>query len=260
MNIVLTNDDGIDSGGLAALYRELSKMHTVTVAAPASQRSAAGHSLSLHQPLRVKKHRNGHGGRWYAVSGTPADCVKLGLLKLLEARPDLVISGINAGVNDGVNTYYSGTVAAAREACLNGIPALAVSMAGREPANYESGAVFTRLLTDNLDVWGISSRALLNVNMPDLPLDQIAGVRFTRLDMAWPGDWVEKRRDTLNGLHYRYGYSTPEATANRSTDREALGGQYISVTPLLCDLTDEAMLKRLKKVDLNIREVLSERE
>ncbi len=255
MNIVLTNDDGIDSRGLSVLYKELSKSHAVVVSAPARERSAAGHSLSLHEPMRVKKHPNDYGGTWYAVSGTPADCVKLGLLKLLESRPDLVISGINDGVNDGVNTYYSGTVAAAREACLNGIPAIAVSIDGRNPANYDSAAVFTRLLAEKMSARGLSRTTLLNVNMPDLPLDGIAGVRFTCLDMACPGDWVEKRRDPRGGAYYWYGYSLPVVIENSGTDREALSRQYISITPLLCDITDEAMLKKLKAMDLNIKDL-----
>lgn len=253
MNIVLTNDDGVDSEGISALYKELSKDHTVLVLAPAYERSATGHSISLHEPLRVKKYPSALGGRWYAVFGTPADCVKLGLLKLLETRPDLVISGINAGVNDGVNLYYSGTVAAAREACLNGIPALAVSMPGKKPVCYDSAAAFTRQLVDTLADWGLSSRTLLNVNVPDLPLNKIAGVRFTRQDMAFPGDWVEKRRDPRGGGYYWYGYSTPEVAKNSGTDREALSRQYVSVTPLLCDMTDEVVLKKLKKVGLNIK-------
>jgi 5'-nucleotidase len=255
MNIVLTNDDGVDAKGLAALYRELSRKHTVVVVAPALERSAAGHSISIHEPLRVRKVSGPDGGRWYAVFGKPADCMKLALLKLLETRPGLVISGINAGVNDGVNVHYSGTVAAAREACLNGVPAMAVSTAGRKPAHFETAAVIAGHLADRLAEWGVSHKTLLNVNVPDLPLDEIAGFRFTRQDMAFPGDWVEKRRDPRGGGYYWYGYTTPEIVENSGTDREALSRQYVSVTPLVCDLTDEAMLKKLKKVELNIKDL-----
>ncbi len=255
MNILLTNDDGVDAPGLSALYRLFSATHSVVVTAPAYERSATGHSISLHEPLRAKKVPNPYDGLWYAVFGTPADCVKLALLKLLKTKPDLVISGINAGVNDGVNLYYSGTVAAAREACLNGIPALAVSMAGRTPDHLESAAAVARLVAERMTDWGVSHQTLLNVNVPDLPLSDIAGIRFTRQDMARPGDWVEKRRDPRGGGYYWYGYSTPETKKNSGTDREAVGKRYVSITPLACDLTDDAMLKKLAKIDLDIKDV-----
>ena len=188
MNIVLTNDDGVDADGLAALYKVLSEKHAVTVVAPAMEQSATGHSISLHEPLRAKKVALDGSGRGYAVFGTPADCVKLALLKLLDTRPDMVISGINAGVNDGVNIFYSGTVAAAREACINGIPAMAVSMAGRPPAHFDSAAIVIGRLLDNMTAFGFSHKTLINVNMPDLPLEEFKGVKVTRQDMAFPGD------------------------------------------------------------------------
>ena len=252
MNIVLTNDDGVDADGLAALYSALSEKHAVMVVAPAYERSATGHSISLHEPLRAKKIKLAGNGRGYAVFGTPADCVKLALLKLLDVRPDLVISGINAGVNDGVNIFYSGTVAAAREACLNGIPAMAVSMAGRKPANLDSAAALAARLVDNMIAWGFSGKTLMNVNIPDLPPAQIEGIKITRQDMALPGDWVEKRRDPRGGAYYWYGYSTPEVKKDSGTDREALIDRYVSITPLLCDMTDEVMIKKLNKLDVNI--------
>jgi len=252
MNIFLTNDDGVDARGLFALYEELSKAHAVTVVAPGYERSATGHSISLHEPLRARKVAKPGDGLWYAVFGTPADCVKLGLLKLLGARPDLVISGINAGVNDGVNVFYSGTVAAAREACLNGIPAMAVSIAGKKPAHYQSAAVVAKGLVSRLAAWKVSAGTLLNVNVPDLPIDAIAGIRFTRLDMAFPGDWVEKRRDPRGGGYYWYGYTTPTVIENSGTDREALNRKYVSVTPLACDMTDTDLLKRLRQAPLDL--------
>ncbi|MEW6078539.1 MAG: 5'/3'-nucleotidase SurE [Thermodesulfobacteriota bacterium] len=255
MNIVLTNDDGVDAPGLAALYRELSRKHEVKVVAPAFERSAAGHSISIHEPLRVRKVPGADNSRWYAVFGKPADCMKLALLKLLETKPDLVISGINAGVNDGVNIHYSGTVAAAREACLNGVPAMAVSTAGRRPAHFQTAAVVAGHLVDKMAAWGVSHKTLLNVNVPDLPLEDIAGVRFTRQDMAIPGDWVEKRRDPRGGGYYWYGYTTPQIMENSGTDREALSRNYVSITPLVCDTTDEDMLKKLKKIELNIKNI-----
>jgi 5'-nucleotidase len=242
----------VDADGLAALYNALSEKHTIEVIAPAYERSATGHSISLHEPLRAKKIKFAGNGKGYAVFGTPADCVKLALLKLLAAKPDLVISGINAGVNDGINIFYSGTVAAAREACLNGIPAMAVSMAGRKPANLASAAVIAARLVDNIKALGFPSQTLMNVNIPDLPLAEIEGLRITRQDMALPGDWVEKRRDPRGGAYYWYGYSTPEVKKNSGTDREALSRRYVSITPLRCDMTDEAMVRQLNPLDLNI--------
>ncbi len=141
MNILLTNDDGILAAGLAALYAALAKEHSVTVVAPHIERSAGGHAITLHDPIRVvSEEKTDEGTICYAISGTSADCVKLGLLELVKPRPDLVVSGINAGVNDGVNLGYSGTVSAAMEASLYGIPAMAVSMPGRYPAHYAEAA------------------------------------------------------------------------------------------------------------------------
>lgn len=142
MDILLTNDDGVHAEGLLALYRAMAPDNRVVVAAPDSERSAVGHGITINRPLRMATRRNNDGSEWYAVNGTPVDCVKLGMLELFDTRPDpdLVISGINAGVNDSPYTNYSGTVAAAREACLYGIPAIAVSMPGVNPVNYDDGA------------------------------------------------------------------------------------------------------------------------
>ncbi|MFO8048724.1 MAG: 5'/3'-nucleotidase SurE [Desulfosudaceae bacterium] len=250
MKILLTNDDGAQAEGLKALFRAFAGDNTVMVAAPESQRSAVGHGISLHKPLRKMFQPNPDGAPWYAVSGTPADCVKLAILALFESRPDLVISGINNGENDGINTFYSGTVAGAREACFNGIPAMAVSMNAREPKHYQTGAVIARLLVDRKEEWGLGSHVMLNVNVPDLPLSRLAGVRFTSLDMAFPGDWVEKRDDPRGRDYYWYGYKSPEVVENSHTDRESLRGNYVSITPLKCDMTDHEGLRRLERMGL----------
>ena len=140
MNVLLTNDDGIEAEGLKALCRAFAVEHDVVVIAPEVEQSAVGHGISLRRPIRVTCRGNQGAVKWFAVSGTPADCVKLGVLELLEERPDLVVSGINAGLNHGFYINYSGTVAAAREGCVYGIPSIAVSMEGRSPANFDDFA------------------------------------------------------------------------------------------------------------------------
>ncbi len=249
MKIFITNDDGIHAEGLLALYRVLSNGNEVMVAAPDSERSAEGHGISLQRPLRKALHSSPDKQPWYAVAGTPADCVKLGLLALFEDRPDLVISGINAGVNDGINVLYSGTVAAAREASLYGIPAMAVSMTAGRPGYYETGAALARLLADRIDSLRIPPYTILNVNVPDLPLSEIAGIRFGGLDMTRPGDWVEKREDPRGREYFWYGYQKPAVTEKSGTDREVLNRNYVSITPLGCDMTDYHFLENLKQTN-----------
>ncbi len=246
MQILLTNDDGIHAEGIKALYAALAQVHTVTVVAPHVERSAGSHAITLHDPIRVVSRKtNAAGDDFFAISGTSADCVKLGYLELAP-RPDLVISGINAGVNDGVNICYSGTVAAALEASLYGIPALAVSMPGRYPAHYATAAAFASWLTQRRGELGLSPRIVLNVNVPDLSADEISGVMVTRQDMAVPGDWVEQRRDPRNGMYYWYGYRTPGIAEGSGTDREALSRNCISITPLKAERTASEALDSLR--------------
>ena len=168
MNILLTNDDGIHAEGLWAMQRALSREHNVSVVAPNEERSAVGHSITLHDPLRVNKVQT-NGGWGYAVTGTPADCVKLAVLEILQGQPDMVISGINPGPNVGINLNYSGTVSAAKEAALMGIPAIAVSENPATDNEYKLAAHFVLSLITRVMENGLPRGIFLNVNVRDMP-------------------------------------------------------------------------------------------
>jgi 5'/3'-nucleotidase len=252
MNILLTNDDGIQAPGLLALYRELSARHMVTVVAPDRERSAVGHGITLHQPLRAQPMPMGNGGGGFAVNGTPADCVKLALLELLSARPDMVISGINPGANVGVNINYSGTVAAAKEAALYGLPAIAASVAGRGRDHFDDAAVFVCRLMETTAEKGLPFGTILNVNIPDLPLDRAAGVKISKQGIELFEETIEKRTDPRNRPYFWQGCDAQTFAENPDADGAALGNQYVTITPIKCDTTDYAVLEDLKGWDIDL--------
>ena len=175
MHLLLTNDDGIHAEGLHALYRQCATHHSVTVMAPDRERSAVGHGITLHQPLRAVPVQLNGRMPGYAVSGTPADCIKLAVLEILERPPEMVVSGINPGANVGVNINYSGTVCAAKEAAIYGLPAIAVSMPGPDVKHYDEAARFIVKLIEQVSQEGLPKGTFLNVNIPDLPLNAMSG-------------------------------------------------------------------------------------
>lgn len=245
MKVLLTNDDGIYAGGLQALYQRFVRRHEVTVVAPDRDCSAVSHGITLHEPLRASRVSvNGLTG--YAVSGTPADCIKLGIVELLDARPDIVISGINPGANVGVNINYSGTVSAAREAALYGVPAIAVSVQGQRSRHYDSAAAFVEALAVNVREKGLPFGTLLNVNLPDMPVAAAAGVRVSRQGIRLFAEYFEKRRDPRNRAYYWVGCDGQTDFDSRDIDGAALCDHYISITPIKCDTTDYHLLEELK--------------
>lgn len=246
MNILLTNDDGIHAEGLWALYRCLSQTHTVTVVAPDRERSAVGHGITLHQPIRAHRVSVNGGAPGYAVSGTPVDCVKLGVLEIMDSRPDLVISGINPGANVGVNINYSGTVSAAREAALYGLAAIAVSVHAKTVSHYAEAAVFAAHLADKVFEKGLPVGTMLNVNLPDLPLAQTAGIRISRQGLSMFSEYFEKRHDPRNQPYYWQGCDESHFAQNPDVDQAAICLRYISITPIKCDMTDYGLLETLK--------------
>ena len=241
MKILLTNDDGIRAPGLLALHQALIGDHEVVVVAPDRERSAVGHGITLHDPLRITPAQlNGHKQSGFAVDGTPADCVKLALGELLAAPPEVVISGINPGANVGVDINYSGTVAAAREAALMGIPAVAVSMIRPGAPFFADGARFVASLLTNINSQGLPPGTFLNVNLPHCALDQVAGVRLSPQSLLMDHNDYEKRTDPRERAYYWLrGYGKPKPRKENLTgDRGALVANYISVTPIKCDMTD----------------------
>lgn len=247
MNILLTNDDGIYAPGLAALYDHLVQDHEVAVIAPDREQSAVGHGITLNEPLRAHRVSIPNAFEGYAVSGTPADCIKFGVLEILKAKPDLVISGINPGANVGVNINYSGTVAAAKEATLYGILAIAVSIHSRQVESYDDAAAFVAQLARDVIDHGLPSGTFLNVNIPNRPLSKIAGVRFSRLDMDFFPEFIEKRTDPRQRTYYWQGCDSLPQGKSINIDGSALCENFISITPIKCDQTDYDVLEDLQE-------------
>jgi len=251
MNVLLTNDDGIYAKGLWALYDSLVKIHQVSVVAPDRERSAIGHAITLHQPLRATRFSlNGEYGG-YAVDGTPADCVKLGILEILPSRPDLVVSGINPGANVGANINYSGTVAAAKEAALCGTIGIAVSIVGPKVDFYEEAALFVARLSETVYKKGLPFGTFLNVNLPNLPLQEIAGVRISRQGVEVLAEYIEKRLDPRNRTYYWQGEDRQSFGNDPQVDGVALAQNFISITPVKCDMTDYRVMENLADWELD---------
>jgi 5'-nucleotidase len=248
--ILLTNDDGIYAQGILAAWTELRKVGEVQVVAPDAERSAVGHAITLLQPLRTKEvvRRNARFG--YAVNGMPADCVKIAVGAILPKRPDIVVSGINLGSNTGTNVIYSGTVSAATEARIIGIPSIAVSLATFTDPNFSYAAKFTRKLALAVLEHGLPDRTLLNVNVPNLPEEEIKGVVITRQGESRVEEKFEKRTDPRNQTYYwlagQFRLQEPRADADAAVVKEG----YVSVTPVQFDLTAYAAIDELKSWDI----------
>ena len=251
MEILLTNDDGIYAEGLLALYRSFSRNHSVTVVAPDRERSGVGHGISLDSPLRAKRVAVNGEYEGYAVNGTPADCVKLGVLEILKDKPSVVLSGINPGANLGVNLNYSGTVAAAKEAALFGIPAIAASIRQGKLENYDVAARFIETLIEKVLENGLPFGTFLNVNIPNSSGKSIEGIVITRQGITRLSESFEKRTDPWQQTYY-WQRNDPQSSAHApDVDGAALHRNYISITPVKCDMTDYPMVESLKSWDID---------
>jgi 5'-nucleotidase len=250
LQILLTNDDGIFAPGLAALYQELRQLGEVTVVAPESEQSAVGHAISLSSPLRVKKASLG-GGVWgWAVSGTPADCVKIALAELLPEMPHLVVSGINLGPNVGINVLYSGTVSAATEAAILGAEkAVALSLNTYKDPDFATAARVAGKLLSRLQGQPLSAPVCLNINLPALPEGEIKGVRLTRQDTGPLVEHFDRRVDPREHLYYWLAGINDRRDLAPDTDYGALQAGYISITPLHHDLTHYPSLRSLQVLE-----------
>ncbi|MGD9301372.1 MAG: 5'/3'-nucleotidase SurE [Desulfobacterales bacterium] len=251
MKVLLTNDDGIHAPGLWALYNRLAGVHRVEVVAPDRERSAIGHAITLHQPLRATRLSVNGGFSGYAVNGTPADCVKLGFSQIFSDSPDVVIAGANAGANVGANLNYSGTVAAAKEAALGGKIGIAVSIEGPEVDNYDAAASFVAQLCEAVYARGLPFGTFLNVNIPDYPLAEMAGVRISRQAVEVLSESVEKRTDPRNRTYFWQGRDMQSFGENPQLDGAALKERFISITPVKCDMTDYQVLEDMEGWELN---------
>lgn len=238
MRILLTNDDGIYAKGLQCLYKVLKKIGSVTVVAPDSERSSIGHAITLCKPLTRKKIKLFDGSIGHALSGTPADCVKFGVDQVLKKKPDLIISGINHGPNDGCSIHYSGTVAGAREGAMLGIPSFAFSLNSFQKADFDFSVKIAVKIINSCKTKKIPLNTFLNVNIPNLPSSKVKGVCFTKQCLIpIHGTFVKKIDPFQQEIFWLNGKQ--EANKNNlEFDTYALAKNYVTVTPIKIDNTD----------------------
>ena len=252
MRILLTNDDGILAEGLIALYEELAGDFELSVVAPETEMSAVGHAITLSNPLRVRRFKRNGVFFGYGVSGTPADCVKIGVQKILKQRPAMIISGINLGSNLGIDLLYSGTVSAATEGAFLGIPSIALSLNTKNDPDFRFPARFSRRMIRFVMENGLREGTALNVNIPAIPEHQIKGISFTTQDLVRQRDVYEKRNDPRGDVYYWLASQTPVEESMLNTDLKALMENRITITPISFDLTDLKELKRLTSLPIDI--------
>jgi 5'-nucleotidase len=253
--ILLTNDDGIFAPGINAIRTELERIggHEIWAVAPDRERSAMGHAITMYRPLfPTQVDIPGAQSPCYSVTGTPADSAKLAIEALLPRRPDLVISGINRGANLGTDVFYSGTVAAALEGPILGIPAIAASLDAGSSQDYAAAARFTARLALKVLAEGLPPGTLLNVNIPALPEDAIKGVRITRLGRRLYRDQWDRRVDPRGRVYYWLAGELMALENDPDTDVRAVEAGYISVTPIQLDLTRYDQISRLQSWNLTL--------
>ncbi len=253
MKILLTNDDGIHAKGLKALYKTLADKHELCIVAPESERSAVGHAITLSDPIKVKRIslNNIKIENVWAISGTPADCVKLAIYSLAPWLPDLVISGINQGANVGLNLLYSGTVSAATEAAILGIKAIAVSLNTYKEGNFNVAAQIIKKLIPWL-YKSFQETIALNINIPDLPIKEIRGIKITRQSTQKFIERFEKRVDPRGNIYYWQATEAMPVVGEAEIDTGALARGYISITPIHYDLTYYKLIKDISTPKIDI--------
>lgn len=246
MRILLCNDDGIHAPGIQALYEAVRDLGEIHVAAPLSEQSAVGHAITLSNPIKTQKiYRNGeffgHG-----VGGTPADAVKLAVCSLLEEKPDLIISGINFGANAGISVIYSGTVSAATEGTILGIPSIAVSLCTFKNPNWDTAKQAARMAALRVMEKGLPPETLLNVNVPNIPWEHIKGSRVTTMGHSRYNEIFDRRTDPRGNVYYWMDGDIEAIGVKEGTDLQALEQGFISVSPIWFDLTHRAALARVR--------------
>ena len=242
MRILLSNDDGYFSPGIEHLARALSAVAEITVVAPERDRSGASNSLTLDRPLSLKQSANG----FYYVNGTPTDCVHLAVTGMLDEMPDMVVSGINSGATMGDDTIYSGTVAAATEGFLLGVPSVAVSLCSKVGANYETAARVALEVVQMIQQRRTGEPVLLNVNVPDVPYEALGGRLVTRLGKRHKAESVVRTVTPRHETVYWVGAAGAAQDAGEGTDFHAVAGNHVSITPLQIDLTHNAQLAMVR--------------
>ena len=243
--ILVTNDDGITASGIHELVLQLKNVGEVAVVAPDSEKSAVGHAITISDPIRVAEFDKNGLWKGFAVSGTPADCIKIAVSALLDRRPDLIISGINLGPNTGINVIYSGTVSAATEGTILGIPSIAISLATFTNPVYFTAACFARKLVDVVLKHSLPRNTFLNVNVPNIPLEEVSGIKITRQGVAIFSESFDKRVDPRNKVYYWMTGNKVEICEDDDVDDEVIKHGMISITPMQFDLTNYGFLEDL---------------
>jgi 5'-nucleotidase len=250
--ILVTNDDGVYSPGIQVLAKRLREIDTVVIVAPDRERSAAGHSMTLHRPLLIEEVKEG----MYSVNGTPTDCVNIAVKGLLKDVPKLVVSGINKGPNLGDDVTYSGTVAGAIEGILLGIPAFAISLAAREDFRFAEAAEVAFHTSARIVQDGLPAGTFLNINVPNVPMDKIQGTLITRLGKRIYHQMTVERVDPRGKKYYWIGGGEPDWEREEGTDLDAVDRMFVSITPLHLDMTDYASFDRLRSMEkMSYREI-----
>jgi 5'-nucleotidase len=251
MKILLSNDDGVHAPGLKILYEELKKLGTVKVVAPLEEKSTTGHSLTLHKPIRLIQMEKD----FYGINGSPADCVSMGVRQVFKSAPDLIVSGPNRGANLGQDVYYSGTVSAAREGCIMGIPSYAVSLdvdfkakKVEKKLNYLTAAKVAVKIIKEYHLKKFPKYTLLNINVPDLPMNRIKGIVPARQGFRHYSGSILKRTDHRGKDYYWLGGQYHGFEPEVDTDCAQVHQGYVTITPLKLDVTDMAFLEEMKRL------------
>lgn len=254
MQILLTNDDGIYAPGLAALEQELKRLGTVAVVAPQVEQSGVGHSVTFLQPLVCKEIYEGSRRRGWAVEGSPADCVKLGIFELCPQRPDIIVSGVNGGLNAGINVLYSGTVAAAIEGAFFGITSVACSLEFNEHANFERAAKISVDVIEQILALKAAGPVLYNLNIPTAAIERPKGIKTVPMGVNRYGEHFIKRIDPRGRAYYWATNDPPPQPEGHETDLTALADGFVTLTPLQYDMTRRATLAEMERWALRLPE------
>ena len=244
--ILITNDDGISSKGIYALWEAMHDLGDTFIVAPSIEKSASSHSLTLSDPLRVKVIERKNGFKGWSISGTPVDCVKIAIRNILKDRPNIVISGINHGANLGSNIMYSGTVSAAAEGMIMGIPSVAISLASYKTDNYDVVKNFAKKIVENIMDYGMPKDTLLNVNVPYCKEHEIKGIRITKQGSQYFEDEFEERIDPRNNNYFWIKGRMIDEDQSIDLDSAAIKENYVSITPIHFKLTNESYIDDLK--------------
>ncbi len=243
--ILVTNDDGVYANGIYALQQAIAEIGQTVVVAPEAEKSAVGHAITISDPIRISELERENGFSGYAVAGTPADCVKLGIKVVLERKPDLVVSGINRGSNVGMSVFYSGTVSAATEAVILGVPAIAISLDAWTLPDYSYAAEVAKRFVRTALQKGITPGVALNINIPKTPNGEALGFRVTRQGTSNYEERFDKRIDPRQNIYYWMDGELVSHEEDPSVDDVALREGYVSVTPLHYNLTSEESFAHL---------------